>query len=91
MSPCYKQDSVAVHFTWKPNWEAVRQLLPTIEQALEPFNARPHWGKLFTMSPARVQSLYGKLPQFQQLLLQYDPEGKFRNDYLNTYIWGVEG
>lgn len=30
MSPCYKQDSVAMHFTWKADWEAVQQVLPMI-------------------------------------------------------------
>lgn len=88
MSPCYKQETVAFHFTWKPNWEAVAQLLPIMEEKLEPFEARPHWAKLFTMSPDRVQSLYAKLPEFQQLLRQCDPQGKFRNDFLRTYILG---
>ncbi|SDN68077.1 xylitol oxidase [Paenibacillus sp. yr247] len=88
MSPCYKQESVAIHFTWKPSWEAVKQVLPIIEKQLEPFHARPHWGKLFAMPPARLQSLYEKLPDFQQLLLQCDPQGKFRNAFLNTNIMG---
>jgi xylitol oxidase len=86
MSPCYKQESVAIHFTWKPNWGAVQQVLPMIEQQLEPFHARPHWAKLFAMPPARLQTLYEKLPDFQQLLLHYDPQGKFRNAFLNKYI-----
>lgn len=88
MSPCYKQEMVAFHFTWKPNWEAVKQVLPIIEQHLEPFEVRPHWGKLFKMSPDRIQSRYEKLPEFQQLLRQCDPQGKFRNDFLKTYILG---
>ncbi len=86
MSPCYKQDSVAIHFTWKADWGAVQQVLPIIEEQLAPFHARPHWGKLFTMSPTRLQSLYEKLPDFQQLLLHCDPQGKFRNAFLNKYI-----
>jgi xylitol oxidase len=86
MSPSYKQDSVAIHFTWKADWGAVQQVLPIIEEQLAPFNARPHWGKLFTMSPVRLQSLYEKLPDFQQLLLHCDPQGKFRNAFLNKYI-----
>ncbi|TVY11015.1 FAD-binding protein [Paenibacillus cremeus] len=89
MSPCYQQDSVGIHFTWKANWEAVQQVLPLIEEKLAPFQARPHWAKLFTMPYSRLQSLYEKLPEFQQLLLRYDPEGKFRNDYLNRYIMGL--
>ncbi|MBM7564763.1 FAD-binding protein [Paenibacillus sacheonensis] len=86
MSPSFGQDSVGIHFTWKPDWENVRQVLPDIEAQLAPFGARPHWAKLFTMPPARVQSRYAKLPEFRRLLLQCDPEGKFRNDFLNAYI-----
>ncbi|GMK40793.1 putative xylitol oxidase [Paenibacillus sp. CCS19] len=86
MSPCYQQDSVGLHFTWKPDWESVRQLLPLIEQALAPFEARPHWAKLFAMEPQKVQSLYARLSDFRQLLLKYDPAGKFRNAFLDTYL-----
>jgi xylitol oxidase len=88
MSPCYGQTCVAIHFTWKKNWEAVRQLLPLIEEQVAPLNARPHWGKLFTMQAARVGALYPKLADFQQLLRLYDPRGKFRNAFLDTYIFG---
>jgi xylitol oxidase len=44
MSTCYNQPSVTIHFTWKPEWDAVKKLLPLIEKELEPFNPRPHWG-----------------------------------------------
>ena len=88
MSPCYQQPSVAIHFTWKPEWPAVSQLLPVIERELAPYNVRPHWGKLFTISPARLQSLYEKHADFQQLLSHYDPQGKFRNAFLETNIYG---
>lgn len=88
MSPCYQQDSVAFHFTWKPDQAAIQQLLPVIEAALAPFKARPHWGKLFTMPPVTLQALYPKLPEFRQLLMQYDPQGKFRNSFIQTYLFG---
>ena len=29
----------------------------------------------------------GALPDYQELLKQYDPKGKFRNDFLNTNIY----
>jgi xylitol oxidase len=58
LSPCHRQACVGIHFTWKPDWPAVRQLLPRIEEALAPFEARPHWGKLFAMAPERLRSLY---------------------------------
>jgi xylitol oxidase len=89
MSPCYKRDSVAIHFTWKQDWEGVRNVLPMIEEALMAFQARPHWAKLFTMSPEHLQSLYEKLPEFRQLLERYDTQGKFRNEFLDKYIFGM--
>ena len=89
MSPCYKQACVSIHFTWKKDWSGVKNVLPMIEDQFSVFDARPHWGKLFTMSPARLQSLYKKLPDFQQLLQFYDPQGKFRNVFLDKYIFGM--
>ena len=88
MSPCYGQDCIGIHFTWKKVWEAVRNLLPVIEEQLYPFDARPHWAKLFTLSPERLQALYKKLPDFRKLLLHYDPQGKLRNAFLDRYILG---
>ena len=89
MSPCYRQACVAIHFTWRKDWEGVRRVLPLIEERLAPLDARPHWGKLFTMPPERVQSAYPKLADFQRLLRSYDPQGKFRNEFLDMYIFGL--
>ena len=87
LSPCYGRNSVGIHFTWKPDEAAVRNLLPRIEEALAPFEARPHWGKIFTMPPERVKALYEQHARFRDLLLRWDPQGKFRNEYLSTYIF----
>jgi xylitol oxidase len=87
LSPCYEQDCVTIHFTWKPNWPAVRKLMPVIEKELAPFQGRPHWGKLFTTSPAELRSIYNRLPEFIQLTKKYDPQGKFRNEFLNKNIF----
>jgi xylitol oxidase len=66
----------------------VSKVLPVIEKELAPFQARPHWGKLFTVSPERLRALYEKMPDFIALAKKYDPQGKFRNDFLNTNIFG---
>jgi xylitol oxidase len=87
MSPCNHQSCVTIHFTWKQDWPAVSQLLPVIERELAPFHARPHWGKLFTTSPAVLKSIYTKMPDFIELANKYDPQGKFRNDFLNKNIF----
>ncbi len=86
LSPNYKRDSVAFHFTWEQKIDEVMRLLPIIESNLEPFNAKPHWGKLFTMPKERIHSLYEKTPDFIALLAEYDPNGKFRNQYLERNI-----
>jgi len=88
LSPCYKQPCVTIHFTWKPDLASVRKLLPLIEKELAPFSPRPHWGKLFNTPPATLKSFYEKLPDFVQLTRNYDPHGKFRNEFLNRNIFG---
>src|ERR1700688_2393434 len=88
MSPCYEQPSVTIRFTWKQDWPAVSKLLPMIEKELAPFHARPHWGKLFTMSPAALKDAYKRMPEFLGLCRKYDPRGTFRNEFLNKNIFG---
>ena len=48
LSPCYRQDSVAFHFTWIPDAASVLPVVALVEHQLAPFDARPHWGKVFT-------------------------------------------
>ncbi len=88
MSPCHNQTSVTIHFTWKQETEAVLELLPQIEKALAPFNARPHWGKVFTLEPKVLEGRYEKLNDFKKLIAEYDPNGKFRNAFLEKNIYG---
>jgi xylitol oxidase len=87
LSMAYQRPSLAIHFTWKPENDAVQALLPLIEEKLAPFNARPHWAKVNTIPPATLQRLYPKMPDYKTLLTQYDPQGKFRNQFLTTNIF----
>jgi alditol oxidase len=87
MSTAFERPSMAVHFTWKPQWPEVRNVLPMIEAALRPFDPRPHWGKLFTMPPDELQSRYRRLKDFRALAGQFDPQGKFRNPFLATNLY----
>lgn len=87
LSPCYKQPCVTIHFTWKQDWPAVSKLLPIIEKELAPFQARPHWGKLFTTPPKELHAIYTKMSEFIALAKKLDPQGKFRNEFLNANIF----
>jgi xylitol oxidase len=83
MSMCYKRPGVAIHFTLKQDIPGVNNFLPKLEQTLAPFDPRPHWGKLFTIAPAVLHSRYERYRDFLTLASQYDPEGKFRNAFMN--------
>jgi xylitol oxidase len=89
MSPAYKRDSMAIHFTWKPEWPEVKKILPQIEEKLAPFGARPHWAKLFTMKPTVFERQYPRLTEYRGLVKRYDPNGRFRNDFLDTNVFGA--
>jgi xylitol oxidase len=86
MSPCRNQDSIAIHFTWKKDWDGVSKVLPLIERALDKYNVRPHWGKLFTLDPKVLQERYRGLGDFKKLINRFDPEGKFRNEFLERNL-----
>lgn len=88
MSPSQGRDSVGIHFTWKPDQAAVFKVLSLIEEALEPYRARPHWAKLFVMPAARLRSRYEKLDDFERLIARLDPSGKFRNEYTERFLTG---
>lgn len=87
MSPSYQRDSITIHFTWKQEWDAVQKLLPVIEQALSPFQPRPHWGKLFTISKTELAKSYTQIDAFKQFVAVHDPKGKFRNDFLSDNLY----
>ncbi|MGR3812201.1 D-arabinono-1,4-lactone oxidase [Jiulongibacter sp. NS-SX5] len=87
MSPFNGQKSIAIHFTLKPHKEVQTTLLPKIEAALQPFNVKPHWGKLFTMAPKTLQSKYNRLNDFKALVAEYDPKGKFRNEFIDKNLY----
>ena len=87
MSMHYKRDALAIHFTWKPQETEVRTVLPEIEAKLARFQVRPHWGKIFTMDAKTLQSRYPEMPRYRELAARLDPQGKFRNDFLNRNIF----
>jgi alditol oxidase len=87
MSMANERASLAIHFTWKPEWPAVKQVLPLIEKQLSPFQPRPHWGKLFTLRAAELEPCYARLPLFRALAAHHDPSGKFRNEFVRANLY----
>lgn len=83
LSPCYRRDAVALHFTWIAELAAVAPVLASVENALLPLGARPHWGKVFLSGPAAALATYERAQDFSTLIDRYDPAGKFRNAFVD--------
>ncbi|HEV3356294.1 MAG TPA: D-arabinono-1,4-lactone oxidase [Pseudonocardiaceae bacterium] len=83
LSPAYHRDSVTFHFTWIEDALAVAPVLAQVEQRLVPLGARPHWGKLTSIPAADIAANYPCANDFAALLRRFDPDGKFRNSYVD--------
>jgi len=88
MSTACEEDSVAIHFTFKREPDAVREMVDQIEDALTPFAARPHWGKVFHADAAAIAPLYRRHADFVRLVERLDPRGAFRNAWLKAHVFG---
>jgi xylitol oxidase len=87
LSPSGGRETAGFHITWLPHQADVEAALEHLELALAPFDARPHWGKLFVADAARLAEVYPQLPRFRQLAGHWDPAGKFRNAFLDRYVF----
>jgi xylitol oxidase len=86
LSPHESRDTLAIHFTWRRRPAEVEAVVARIEAALEPFGARPHWGKVFTAEAAQIAPLYPRMADFRNLRDRLDPDGVFVNGWLRRRV-----
>jgi xylitol oxidase len=86
LSPAFERDVVGIHFTWKPDWPAVREAIGAVERALARFEPRPHWAKLFTVPADDIRARLPGRERFAALAAELDPDGVFRNDFVDRYV-----
>lgn len=86
LSPAYGRDTVALHFTWIEDTAAVLPVVRQVEEALEPFDPRPHWGKVFTTPADVLRGRYPRLGDFRALVDSLDPAGKFTNAFVRNVL-----
>ncbi|MBX3567794.1 MAG: FAD-binding protein [Rhizobiaceae bacterium] len=70
--------------------EIGRDYLPflrAVDEALRPFFARPHWGKLHFLDRGRVERLYPDFERFQKVRREMDPDDLFLNPHL-AHLFG---
>jgi xylitol oxidase len=86
LSPNHERDSLALHFTWIADTEAVLPVVADLEAALAPLGARPHWGKVFTTAPSELRAAYPRFADFADLAGRFDPRGAFRNPWTESLL-----
>lgn len=86
LSPAYEQDILCIGFTWAKHPEEVAALLAVIEDALKPYEPRPHWGKLFHFGADVIGPRFPRLDDFKAVRTHYDPQGKFWNPFLDRTL-----
>ncbi|WP_406356227.1 FAD-binding protein [Streptomyces sp. NBC_00658] len=86
LSPAYGRDTVALHFTWVEDTAAVLPVVRRVEATLDIFDARPHWGKVFTVPSAVLRERYPRLDDFRSLAQSLDPAGKFTNAFVGDFL-----
>ncbi len=72
---CY----IAVHMfngmPWEPYFRGV-------EEIMNSYNGRPHWGKRHFQSAETLEPRYPRWEEFQAVRQRLDPTGRFTNDYV---------
>ncbi|MGI5459066.1 FAD-binding protein [Streptomyces sp. CA-249302] len=86
LGPAYGRDSVALHFTWTDDTASVLPVVGRVEEALDAFEPRPHWGKVFTVPASVVRDRYPRLDDFRTLVRALDPQRKFANAFVRDVL-----
>jgi len=82
LSGSYGRETMAIHFTWCNRPAEVDDAAREVEAALEPFAARPHWGKVSHVTAGQAAGLYPRLGDARDLFERLDPGGRFSNHRL---------
>jgi xylitol oxidase len=86
LSPSYGRDTVALHFTWIEDTVAVLPVVRRLEEALDAFEPRPHWGKVFAVPAEVLRGRYPRLADFRALARELDPGRKFANAFVQDIL-----
>lgn len=57
-----------------------------VAKVLDPYGARPHWGKLHTLDAELLRTRYPRFDEFVALRDEFDPRGVFSNRYLDRVL-----
>jgi L-gulono-1,4-lactone dehydrogenase len=62
------------------------QYFRAVEAIMDGHGGRPHWGKMHYQSAATLRDRYPEWDRFQAVRARLDPDGRFRNRYLDRVL-----
>ena len=80
---CY----IAVHVYQGTHYQ---QYFEAVEDIMDDYGGRPHWGKLHFQTAATLAPRYPEWALFQKARQRLDPEGRFSNPYLDRVLGPVD-
>lgn len=63
-----------------------REYFDVFESIAGSVGGRPHWGKMHTLDAPRLRERYPHFDDFNRIRTEVDPEGRFRNPYLERVL-----
>ena len=88
LSPAFDRDTcyIAVHQFEGMAWE---NYFRSVEELMTSYGGRPHWGKRHFQTAASLAERYPHWEDFRRVRARLDPEGRFRNQYLDRVLGPV--
>ena len=85
LSPAHDRDTcyVAVHQYQGMAWEGYFR---AVEAIMDEYGGRPHWGKRHFQTAATLAERYPRWEDFLDARARLDPDGRFRNQYLDRVL-----
>jgi L-gulono-1,4-lactone dehydrogenase len=85
LSPSHERETcyVAVHMYRGVAWE---HYFRGVEQIMDSYGGRPHWGKRHFQTAATLAPRYAHWEDFQRVRARLDPEGRFANPYIDRVL-----
>ena len=82
LSPFYQRDSISVSICGH-KYLGYREFLADVARTLDPFDPRPHWGKIHYMDRERLQAAFPEYDRFLAIRKRLDPSGAFLGPHLS--------
>jgi L-gulono-1,4-lactone dehydrogenase len=85
LSPAHDRDTayIAVHQFHGMSWEGYFR---SVESIMLEYGGRPHWGKRHFQTAETLAERYPRWQDFRALRARLDPDGRFRNLYLDRVL-----